>query len=175
MKSDALNRMFVDYHLPRFGELPAVGLFLEQTVKYVNQVLAPLGDEFLLTSTMVSNYVKQKIIPNPQQKTYSRQQIAYLIFITIIKNVVSLKDITEMFTIQKNEYELVVAYDYFCAEFENVLQYVFQNQATLPFIGGPMTQSKLLLKNTIMAIVYQLYLSKYLLALKCWAKSKQVL
>ena len=167
--------MFVNYHLPRFGELPAVGLFLEQTVKYVNQVLAPLGDNFALTSTMVSNYVKQKIISNPQQKTYSRQQIAYLIYLTIIKNVVSLKDIAEMFAIQKDEYELVVAYDYFCAEFENVLQYVFQNQSTLPFIGGPLTQSKLLLKNTIMAIVYQLYLNKYLLTLKCWMKLGQVL
>ena len=159
--------MFVNYHLPRFAELPAVGLFLEQTVKYVNQVLAPLGDKFVLTLTMVSNYVKQKIIPNPQQKTYSRQQIAYLIYITIIKNVVSLKDISDMFAIQKGEYELAVAYDYFCAEFENVLRYVFQNQSDLGFIGGPMTQSKLLLKNAIMAIVYQLSLNKYLVALKC--------
>ncbi len=167
MQRPDLSKMFVNYHLPRFHELPDMGLFLEQTVKYVNQVLLPLGKEFTLTQTMVSNYVKQKIIANPQQKTYTRQQIAYLIYITIIKNVVSLKDITEMFAIQKDEYELAVAYDYFCAELENVLCYVFQNQPKLSYIGGPLTQSKLLLKNAIMAIVYQLYLNKYLLALKC--------
>ncbi len=166
MVAKDLSKMFADYHLPRFAELPTMGLFLEQTVKYVNQILSPLGSEFTLTSTMVSNYVKQKIIANPQQKTYSRQQIAYLIYITLIKNVVSLKDITEMFAIQKDEYTLAVAYDYFCAEFENVLQYVFQNQSSIRFIGGPLTPSKRLLKNTIMAIVYQLYLSKYLSALK---------
>ena len=32
-----------NFHLPRYDELPNVGLYLEQTVKYINQCLHPLG------------------------------------------------------------------------------------------------------------------------------------
>ena len=42
------------FHLPRYGELPAVGLYLEQVTSLINQLLAPLED-VTLTSSMISN------------------------------------------------------------------------------------------------------------------------
>ena len=46
------------FRLPRYAQIPDVGLYLEQVVRYVNTHLAPLGEPEL-TSSMVSNYVKQ--------------------------------------------------------------------------------------------------------------------
>ena len=55
------------FRLPRYEQIPNVGLYLEQVVRYVNAHLAPLG-ESELTSSMVSNYVKQGLIPSPIKK-----------------------------------------------------------------------------------------------------------
>ena len=40
-------------HLPPFDEIPDVGLFLDQTAKYVSEYLKPL-QETALTGSMVS-------------------------------------------------------------------------------------------------------------------------
>ena len=50
------------FRLPQYAEIPAVGLYLEQTIKYINGFLAPLGC-LELTGSMVSNYVKKGLIP----------------------------------------------------------------------------------------------------------------
>ena len=42
------------FRMPRYRELPDMGLYLEQTVKYINNVLQPLGGTEL-TGSMVSN------------------------------------------------------------------------------------------------------------------------
>ena len=44
------------FRLPRYEQIPDVGLYLEQTVRYVNPFLAPLG-EVELTASLASNYV----------------------------------------------------------------------------------------------------------------------
>lgn len=55
------------FRLPRYAQIPDVGLYLEQVVRYVNTHLAPLGEPEL-TSSMVSNYVKQGLISSPIKK-----------------------------------------------------------------------------------------------------------
>ena len=52
------------FRLPRYDAIPTRGLYLEQTIKYINSYLAPLGC-MELTGSMVSNYVKKGLIPAP--------------------------------------------------------------------------------------------------------------
>ena len=72
-----------DYRMPRYKEIPNVGLYLEQTVKYINECLAPI--EISITPSMLSNYVKKGYIDRPIKKQYYADQIAYAIYIVIIK------------------------------------------------------------------------------------------
>ena len=67
-----------DIRLPRYREIPDVGLYLEQVTKYVSDSLEPLG-QGALTGSMVSNYVKKGILASPVRKQYNREQIAHLI------------------------------------------------------------------------------------------------
>ena len=65
------------FALPRYRDLPAVGLYLDQTVQYVNACFRTFcGVE--LTPSMVSNYVKKGILSHPVKKKYTRDQIASL-------------------------------------------------------------------------------------------------
>ena len=70
------------FHMPRYQDIPNMGLYLEQTTKYLNHFLAPLGC-MEVTSSMVSNYVKKGLIPSPVKKQYGADQIAYLFFIAV--------------------------------------------------------------------------------------------
>ena len=88
------------FRLPRYAEIPNVGLYLEQATKYVCEYLAPLG-EFSLTPSMISNYVKKGLIANPVKKQYGREQIAYLFFIAVAKSVLSLDALTGFIQLQQ--------------------------------------------------------------------------
>lgn len=162
---DEIALSIKDFSLPRYCEIPNVGLYLEQVVKYVSEYLAPLGN-FSLTGSMISNYVKKKLVANPVKKQYYREQIAYLIFIAVAKSVLSMEDIRLLFDLQKNSYPPQVAYDYFCSELENVLGYVFGIKPELETVGEDNSQTKELLRSAIITVAHKVYLEKHLAALR---------
>ena len=65
-----------EFSLPRFRELPSVDLYMEQVLCFINDALKDLSPdgEKMLTSFMVNNYVKAKMIGEPNRKKYSREQ-----------------------------------------------------------------------------------------------------
>lgn len=156
---DALAETTKDFRLPRYEEIPDVGLYLEQVTKYVGDCLAPLT-KTAVTGSMISNYVKRGLIANPVKKQYDRDQIAYLIFISVTKIVLSMDDIRLMVSIQKRTYSPMVAYNYFCHEFENVLDYVFGKKDTVELVGTDNTDEKIMLRNTIITVAHKIYLDE---------------
>ena len=147
------------FRLPRYQEIPAVGLYLEQTTNYITKLLAPL-QENCITGSMISNYVKKRLISSPEKKQYSREQIAYLIFITVAKNVLSLDNLKQFIQIQRETYSSQKAYDYFCDEMENILFFVFGLKDRVEAVGQDSSDEKFMLRNAIIAVAHKLYLEK---------------
>ena len=152
-----LAEYVAEFHLPRYRELPDIGLHLEQVTRYASRYVPSQ-----LTGSMVSNYVKQKLIPGPVKKSYYQESIAYLIFLSYIKAVMPLEDIRLMMEVQKSSYELQVAYDCFCDELENLLQYVCGLRETPAVVGSTRSQEKELLRTALLSITYKIYLDQYL-------------
>ncbi len=159
-RRDRVAEAIRGFKLPRYDEIPNVGLYLEQTAKYISEYLDCLGD-FTLTRSMISNYVKKDLVANPVKKQYDREQIAYLIFIAVAKTVLSMEDIRLLVGEQKKTYSTKRAYDYFCNELENVLFYVFGLKENLDTVGVDDTQEKDMLRSTIITVAYRVYLDKY--------------
>lgn len=113
------------FRLPRYQEIPDVGLYLEQATKYICRYLSPIL-ETPLTASMISNYVKRGLLSSPVRKQYSRDQVAYLFFIAVAKNVLSLDALACFLRLQERTYPLEKAYDYFCRELENLLLFQFE-------------------------------------------------
>lgn len=153
-----------DFRLPRYHEIPNVGLYLEQASKYVSEYLTPLGSDGM-TSSMISNYVKKGLIESPQKKQYSREQLAYLLFIGLAKNVLSLDGLADFCQLQRRTYPLSVAYDYFCQEFENLLFFSFDLKDAVESSGEETSDEKRLLYTCIVAVVQKVYLEKCLRAI----------
>lgn len=154
-----------DFHLPGYEAIPDVGLYLEQTVRYVAEYLAPLPG-ITLTGSMVSNYVKKGLIPNPVKKLYYRDHIAYIFFIAVAKSVLSLEDVQLLMSLQKRSYTPQVAYEYFCQELLNVLQFIFGVKESVEHIGTTHSDEKTMLRNTIITIAHKIYLEKYFTAIR---------
>ena len=145
------------FSLPRYRELPSVGLYLDQTVQLVNSCFRGFpGVE--LTPSMVSNYVKKGVISHPVKKKYSREQLASLIYIVLSKNVLSLENIDALFQMQRAHCTAAEAYDYFCDEMENCLPFVFGCSREIRDLAVDAADEKLLLRSTILAAANKMYL-----------------
>lgn len=155
-----LKESIRNFRMPRYDQLPDMGLYLDQTVHLINEYLAPLPG-CGLTASMVSNYVKKGLVAHPQGKRYSREQTAYLIFIALAKNVLSLDDLKRFIAVQQRSYTAQRAYDYLCEELENLLGYVYGLKEKVENVGVDSTVEKMMLRNTIIAAAHKIYLDGY--------------
>lgn len=91
------------FSLPKYKELPGVELYMEQVLKFINGALETLSpnEEKKLTSFMVNNYVKAKMVSEPVKKKYSRDQIGYLMAISLMKNTLSMSDMSLLLELDK--------------------------------------------------------------------------
>ena len=152
------------FRLPRYEEIPTVGLYLEQVTKYIGEYLDPIQDG-ALTASMISNYVKKHLIESPVKKQYNRDQIAYLIFIAVAKNVLSLDALINFIHLQQRTYTAQRAYDYFCQQFENLLRFTFEVSDSVSMDFDDAGDEKRLLYSCIVAVTQKLYLEKCLEAI----------
>lgn len=136
------------FRLPRYNEIPNMGLYLEQTTKYINGFLAPLGC-LEITSSMVSNYVKKGVIPKPVKKQYFAEHVAYLFFVALAKNMVAIEDIGLLIEMQRDTYTLPVAYDFMCSQLECTLEYIFGLRTTQEALGETESDEKNILSSLI--------------------------
>ena len=114
-----------EVRLPRWEELPELELYMDQVITLVDRYLSPLMEDEkhqLLSSAMVNNYVKHKLIPPPVKKRYNRNHLAYLIAITLLKQVLAIPDINELIRMQLAINEPKDAYNSFCKVQEEALQ-----------------------------------------------------
>ena len=151
------------FALPRYSDLPQVGLYLDQTVQFINGYFRDFpGVE--LTPSMVSNYVKKGIISHPVKKKYTREQLASLMYIAVSKTVLSMENIDALFQMQRAHCTAEEAYNYFCDEMENCLPFVFGARNTIRDLAVDATTEKWLLRSTILAAANKMYLDCFFAA-----------
>ena len=74
-------------------------------------------EDKILTKTMINNYAKNKLLPPPEKKRYSREHILMLIFIYYFKNILSISDIQTLLT--------PIAQKYFKSMTEKDMTYIY--------------------------------------------------
>lgn len=160
-------RDIIAFRCPRFGELPNIELYMDQVISLADKYLSVFADadsDKTITSTMVNNYVKQKVIAAPVNKKYAREQVAYLLFICVVKQVLSISDIGRLLQIQRDTYTVERAYDYFCRELELALQAAFVTRDfSYSNTASHVTPETELLRSTVMSFAHKIYVTKSLL------------
>ena len=115
------------FQLPAYQEIPNVGLYLEQTLKYINDTFSVFRS-VELTKSMISNYVKLGYLRRPVKKQYDREQIAALLFIAVSKQVLSMDNIGKLFRMQLELGSMERSYTAFKADFDYLLDSIWNQK-----------------------------------------------
>jgi len=133
MKLDQLRRRRVNFqfHLPRYHELSPFPIYMAQLLDILDRTFEPFmvpGEEQVITKSMVNNYVQKKVILPPENKKYNRVHIIHLIAIGVLKQVVSIEEVTQMIRMQLEKYpKISIAYNFFCVGLEDALNEAFNS------------------------------------------------
>ena len=117
-----------EYHFPRWEQLPALELYMDQVLVLINQYLGIFNivssGETLITAAMINNYVKQGFMPPPQKKRYTRVHLAYLLMICTLKQTLNISTIQGLIPTGVSEDELSQIYNSFAHNQEKALKFV---------------------------------------------------
>ena len=99
---DILNSILVslekiDYIKPK--EIPNIDLYMNQVTTFMETHLHSskrYPEDKILTKTMINNYAKNRLIPAPEKKKYSKEHILLLIYIYYYKGLLSINDIQSL-------------------------------------------------------------------------------
>ncbi|HAX03189.1 MAG: hypothetical protein A2Y45_07130 [Tenericutes bacterium GWC2_34_14] len=158
-------------HLPRWNELPELALYLDQVLEYVNGTLSDVfvnrteANDKVLTSSMINNYVKNNIMPPPEKKRYGRDHIAFIITITVLKQVASLNDVSQGIKHLTAVLGKVEAFNQFITFLENALKsstLELQQKVDHTHFQTPVSMDLLPLKTATIAFA-SISMSQYLL------------
>ncbi len=98
---------------PEWEQLPTIPLYVDQVLLYLRDSLRFFErdqEDQLLTNSMINNYVKNGVLPHPEKKKYSRQHLAALVTICMLKQVLAIPDIATLFQGQALDPELYGAF-----------------------------------------------------------------
>ncbi len=116
-----------NFALPAWNDLPDFGLYMEQVIALVNRYLGyPVTpekgekadkDEAGITAATINNYVRKKVMPEPQKKRYYRIHLAYLIMICTLKQSMSIAMLQQLLPADLTEDQTEATYTSFVAQY----------------------------------------------------------
>ena len=156
MKAKAAN-----FHIPRWEELPAVDLYMDQVITLVN---GALGDFFSavgiapVTKNMINNYVKAKIVNAPVNKRYPRLSVAMIIVVYILKCCYETEEVGKLIRMGVDlEAGVAVTYDRFCDAVENAVRDVFNGEVRIKDESIAGRERKYLMENFALSFACKYY------------------
>ncbi len=85
--------------LTEWRDLPRIELYMDQLIAILQEEMQGLwvnSDEAKISSSMVNNYVKVKLVPAPLKKRYERRHIASLLLVFVLKSVLSMQELASL-------------------------------------------------------------------------------
>ncbi len=154
---------------PQWIDFPDIELYMDQVISVLEKTLSPyFPGEKAITSTMINNYVKQKLLPPPQNKRYTKGQITKLFMICILKSFMQLSEIAALLDSLAAERTDEEVYTLFSEELDRAVSTVFGKEEEKPKAENPTEKA---LQTAIMAFASILYArGTFRLAEQTWPK-----
>lgn len=135
--------------LPKWNDLPEFDVYMDQVIVLIEKYIGDFfedNEETILTPSMVNNYVKQKIIPAPSKKKYSRVHLSYLIIICMLKPVMTIQDINSLIEYKLKTSDISTLIDWFSDNFEELFK-IHINKVTDLMVPNSKDNEKLTLSD----------------------------
>ncbi|MBQ3053962.1 MAG: DUF1836 domain-containing protein [Clostridia bacterium] len=153
-----------NYHLPRWEELPDIDLYMDQVLTILNKYVAIFSEDNSkpITSTMINNYIKQKVVKPPRNKKYDRVHLSYLLPVCILKQIMSISEICSGIEVVLKNHKIPESYDIFCQMLETGLKNAFENKPPFDFSNEETTELSII--QSAVASFVNLQYAKYLIS-----------
>ena len=159
-----MDKDIINFHIPRWEELPNIDLYMDQLVSLIEDTLINLiplkgekNDKFI-TKTMINNYVKHGILTSPINKKYNKAHLARLIVICILKQVYSINDINSLITLALETSGIEISYNKFCMLVEKSIESTFKKEEFT--YDEDWTEERYLLKYVVQSFANKFYVEK---------------
>lgn len=116
-KLSQLRALLQSSRLPFWKELPEIDLYMDQVIVLSEKYLGaffPEDTKKPLTPAIVNNYVKMGVIPSPNKKRYTREHLARLFMLCILKQVLSVSASGALLADELKRRPIDQVYDRFC-------------------------------------------------------------
>lgn len=123
----AWDKHLKEQRLPTWEELPDLELYMDQVLILINRynnIFNTVGKAPAVTPPMINNYVKQKTVPAPVNKKYSRIHLAYLIMVCTLKLALNISTIEKIIPFNLPENEVRLIYNSFVKNQQKSFSYV---------------------------------------------------
>lgn len=145
----------IEFHCPRWNELPDVDLYMDQVVSVLEKnlsVFSQIEGEKVITPTMINNYVKQKLVLPPEKKRYNKEHLSCFFIICLMKRILSISEISRLLAYISRNQSMETGYDLFCTELEKALKDVLMNKNTV----SEAVSDFILIRSAVLALAYKL-------------------
>ncbi len=125
------NVNIMEFHIPRWQEIPDIGLYMEQSIQFIHSRLREYCEPFGIvpvTKNMINNYVKAKIVEAPVNRRYSRLALAMIIVVSLMKACYSTEEVNKLIKMGLKLEGVGLTYDRFCEAVENAIKSVFSGE-----------------------------------------------
>lgn len=116
-----------EFRLPDWESIPDFGLYMEQVILllkgYLDYLPPELKEEQFITAATINNYVRKKVMPEPEKKKYYRVHLAYLIIICTLKQSLPISTIQTIIPLELTAEELKAVYTSYARRHSLVSRY----------------------------------------------------
>ena len=155
------HRQADSFHIPRWEELPAVDLYMEQVITLIHSNLGAFFEQVgiqPITKNMINNYVKAKIVQAPVNKRYPRISVAMIIVVYILKSCYETEDVGKLIRMGVDlEAGVELTYNRFCDAIENAVKAVFSGEVHIKEEQIPGRERKYLMENFALSFASKYY------------------
>lgn len=123
------ERELTAFRAPAWQDLPDLDLYMDQVIGVLEKHLAVFfGEEKVLTSTMINNYVKNRLLPPPVNKKYGRRHLARLYQLCVCKSFMQLSDAALLLGALEAGKSPEEAHKRFCRALDGAVKEVFTGE-----------------------------------------------
>ncbi|MGL4949777.1 MAG: DUF1836 domain-containing protein [Anaeroplasmataceae bacterium] len=95
-----------EFNYPSNEQLPDIDLYMDQVITYIEKYLNLFSTSTLdktITSSMINNYVKGKVVTAPKAKKYNKAQLSQINEIHALKQILTIAEIKQIFDTEHND------------------------------------------------------------------------
>lgn len=127
MENEAIRKIVKEFSKAKtinYADIPGIDLYVDQVTTFIDKNLSDFKrgkEDKLLTKTMINNYTKDKVLPPPEKKKYSKEHMLLLVLIYHLKSVLSLSDIQLLINRTTESGRIIEAYKSFETMYQEMM------------------------------------------------------